>query len=154
MFASVIEGLFETHLEVTDLERARAFYENRLGLKLVYLEQKRRIAFYTFGEKTYMLGIWEKPSGNRRGHFAFRISPKRMLEVREHLKNLGLNPRNFLDDDSGQLYVFPWLPAVSVYFEDLDGNSLEFLAMLPEPARPDLELMTWEAWKEIYKVMI
>ncbi len=148
MFSNVIEGLFETHLEVTDLEQARAFYENTLGLKLTYLETKRRIAFYSFG-KTYMLGIWEKPIKHR-GHFAFRTAPEKMLEVQGNLKSLGLNPRNFLEDDSGQLYVFPWLPAVSVYFEDPDGNSLEFLAMLPEAPRPDLELMTWEAWNEIH----
>ena len=152
MSATDIEGLFETHLEVIDLERLRAFYETVLGLKLAHLEQKRRIAFYTFGKtQTYMLGVWEKPTQQwRRGHFAFRTDSERMLEVQQRLKDLGLNPRNFLEDDTGQLYVFPWLPAVSVYFEDPDGNSLEFLAMLPEVPRPDLELMTWEAWKEIH----
>jgi lactoylglutathione lyase len=145
-----MEGLFETHLEVTDLERARAFYEHTLGLKLAYLEQKRRIAFYTFGkDQTYMLGIWEKPIKHR-GHFAFRTSAEKMLGIQEELKKLGLKPRNFLENDSSQLYVFPWLPAVSVYFQDPDGNSLEFLAMLPEVPRPDLELMTWENWKEIH----
>jgi lactoylglutathione lyase len=146
-----IQGLFETHLEVADLERSRTFYEAVLGLKLTHLEQKRRIAFYVFGNPTYMLGIWEKPQQERhRGHFAFRVSAKAILELQERLHNAGLNPRNFLEDDSGQLYVFPWLPAVSVYFEDPDGNSLEFLAMLPESPRPDLELMTWKRWQEIH----
>ena len=146
-----IEGLFETHLQVTSLERARAFYETVLGLNLVHLEQKRRVAFYTFGKnQSYMLGVWEKPEQDwRRGHFAFRISPERMLELCNWLKEKALNPRNFLDGDSGQLYVFPWLPAVSVYFQDPDGNSLEFLAMLPESPQPDLELMTWEEWQDI-----
>jgi catechol 2,3-dioxygenase-like lactoylglutathione lyase family enzyme len=149
MFTGVIEGLFETHLEVKNLELAREFYENTLGLKLAHFEQKRRIAFYTFGtSQAYMLGVWEKATHEwKRGHFAFRINPEKMLKVYEHLTGAGLKPRNFLDDDSGQLYVFPWLPAVSVYFEDLDGNSLEFLAMLPEPPRPDLALMNWEDWK-------
>lgn len=152
LFNDVIEGLFETHLDVLDLERARHFYEEVIGLELAYLETKRRIAFYRFGKnQAYMLGVWEKPTeGKHRGHFAFRVSPEKMLEIHEHLKTTGLKPRNFLEDDTGELYVFPWLPAVSVYFEDPDGNSLEFLAMLPEPPRPDLELLTWESWKDIH----
>ena len=154
-FNSFIEGLFETHLEVTGLERARHFYENVLGLELAYFETKRRIAFYRFGKhQIYMLGVWEKPAlEKRRGHFAFRVSPEVLLETRERLKNEGLNPRNFLEDDTDNLYVFPWLPAVSVYFQDLDGNSLEFLAMLPEAPRTDLELLTWDKWQEIHKVV-
>jgi hypothetical protein len=71
--------------------------------------------------------------------------------VLQQLQDAGLNPRNFLDDDSGQLYVFPWLPAVSLYFQDPDGNSLEFLAMLTEALRTDLEFMTWERWQNINK---
>jgi len=34
--------------------------------------------------------------------------------------------------------VFPWMPAASVYFDDPDGNSLEYISLLPQPARPEL----------------
>jgi lactoylglutathione lyase len=126
-----------------------------LGLRLAHLEQKRRIAFYAFGNPIYMLGVWEKPTKEkRRGHFAFRVAPEKMLELQEKLNEAGLKPRNFLDDDSGELYVFPWLPAVSVYFQDPDANSLEFLAMLPESPRTDLELITWKKWQEIHALDI
>jgi hypothetical protein len=33
--------------------------------------------------------------------------------------------------------VFPWMPAASVYFDDPDGHSLEYIALLPHPARPE-----------------
>ena len=117
-FNSFIEGLFETHLEVADLERARQFYESVIGLELAYLETKRRIAFYRFGKnQTYMLGVWEKPAPEKhRGHFAFRVSPDALLNIQERLKREGLNPRNFLEDDTDALYVFLFLLAVSIYF--------------------------------------
>lgn len=100
-----------------------------------------------------MLGVWEKPTPEKhRGHFAFRVSPDTLFSIQERLKREGLNPRTFLEDDTDSLYVFPWLPAVSVYFQDPDGNSLEFLAMLPEAPRTNLELMTWESWKELHSI--
>jgi hypothetical protein len=45
--------------------------------------------------------------------------------------------------------VFPWMPAASVYFDDSDGHSLEYIAVLPHPPRPDIQgrvpLSVWEA---------
>jgi lactoylglutathione lyase len=152
-FNDSIEGLFETHIDVADLERARHFYETVIGLELAYLETKRRIAFYRFGTKRQsMLGVWEKPPEEKRvGHFAFSVAPETILNIQGQLKKVGLDPRNFFDDGTDALYVFPWLPAVSIYFRDPDGNSLEFLAILSEAPRPDLELLTWDTWKDLQR---
>jgi hypothetical protein len=38
------------------------------------------------------------------------------------------------------------MPAVSVYFRDLDGHLLEYIAMLEDEPRPDDGVVTWRAW--------
>ena len=58
----MIKGLFETHINVSDLERAMRFYGETLGLQSGSLDEKRRIAFYwvrAWGEA--MPGVWKKP---------------------------------------------------------------------------------------------
>ena len=44
--------------------------------------------------------------------------------------------------------VFAWMPAISIYFNDPDAHSLEFIAMLPGKPRPELGIITYEEWKE------
>jgi Glyoxalase/Bleomycin resistance protein/Dioxygenase superfamily. len=44
--AAFTTGLFETHLQVKNLERSAEFYEKILGLELGMKEQERRVAFY------------------------------------------------------------------------------------------------------------
>jgi hypothetical protein len=39
------------------------------------------------------------------------------------------------------------MPAASVYFDDPDGHSLEFISMLDEPPRPDQGFMSWSEWR-------
>ena len=39
-----------------------------------------------------------------------------------------------------------WMPAASLYFNDPDGNLLEFIAMLPEAQRPEMGIVTWSEW--------
>ena len=38
------------------------------------------------------------------------------------------------------------MPATAVYFRDPDNNLLEFIAMLPDPPRPDLGVLPWSDW--------
>ncbi|WP_419885417.1 VOC family protein [Paenibacillus sp. B-A-8] len=64
-----------------------------------------------------------------------------------YLKAKGIETSNFLDDEKEQLYVFGWMPAVSVYFRDPDGHSLEFLAVLPDLPRPELGIVPWNEWE-------
>ncbi len=47
--AAFITGLFETHLQVRNLERSMEFYGEVLGLELGMKEQARRVAFYWMG---------------------------------------------------------------------------------------------------------
>ncbi|WP_442600127.1 VOC family protein [Neobacillus sp. D3-1R] len=150
---TIIEGIFETHLEVKNLEKSMEFYE-KIGLKLGLLDQERRRAFYLMGDESLsMISIVEKENPNLR-HMAFRV----------HIKNLA-NMIPFLEDRNITILpgwdgaitkepmVYPWLGSASVFFNDYDGNRLEFLAMLPEGPRNDIEqvFLSLSEWENLHK---
>lgn len=146
----MIKGLYETHLEVSDLEKAIDFYQNTLELELAMSEEKRRIAFFWVGQpREYMLGLWEakdRPVAKR--HFAFRCDEKDILEKSVNwLKNKGLKPYNFLKDGVEAPMVFAWMPALAIYFNDPDGNILEFISVLEGNPVPGLGVISYEEWK-------
>ena len=150
--SGIITGLFETHLKVRDLKRAMDFYENVIGLELGIHQPERNLAIYWIGQRGQaMLGLWEVLEHEWfQQHFAFTTTLEQMHTIRETLEQYGLKWQNFLSDDSGSLHVFGWMPAVSVYFQDPDGHSLELLAMLPDEAQPELGVVTWEQWEALH----
>jgi lactoylglutathione lyase len=150
----MILGLFETHIDVANLERACRFYSETLGLELGLLDQKRRVAFYWVGPRgEAMLGLWEKPAAQIRSqHFAFRASIEDVLtRAVPYLRERGLPPRNFLADGSERPMVFGWMPALAIYFADPDGHALEFIALLPDDPRPELTVVSWEEWQRLHR---
>ncbi|WP_199139237.1 VOC family protein [Pedobacter sp. ASV12] len=145
----MIKGLYETHIEVENLERSIDFYKNTLGLTQCHYEEARRIAFFWIGEaQSAMLGIWEKPVGQvAKRHFAFRCTPDDILQHSvQFLKDRNLKPYNFLKNGSDEPMVFAWMPAIAIYFNDPDGNSLEFIAILEGEAKPELGVVSYEQW--------
>ncbi len=148
----MIDGLFETHINVTNLERSMQFYGDVLGLEFAHQEEGRRVAFYWMGHRGQaMLGVWEKPQAEvQRQHFAFRSSIENILnKSSDWLHARKLNPRNFFDDGTEAPMVFGWMPAIAIYFQDPDGHSLEFISMLPGEPRPELGVVTWEEWQTV-----
>lgn len=148
----MILDLFETHIHVADLQRSAHFYEKIVGLELAHVEEGRRARFYWMGgHNQSMLGVWEvKPEQVRREHFAFRISREDMRQAAvTFLKERGLEVRNHLDDGTERPMVFAWMPAVSIYFRDPDGHSLEFIATLPDEAKPELGVVPWDEWEKM-----
>ena len=148
----MINGLFETHLNVRDLEKSMAFYGGLLELELATKIEGRRVAFYWLGEPgEAMLGLWEKPAEQvARQHFAFRATIEQVRhEVVPFLTGKGIGVRNFLDDGTERPLVFGWMPAIAIYFRDPDGHSLEFIAMLPDAPKPEAGCVTWEAWQAL-----
>ncbi|MNW29124.1 Metallothiol transferase FosB 2 [compost metagenome] len=145
----MIQGLFETHINVSDLDRASEFYQHVLGLPLAY-EDARRCRFYWLGEpRKAMLGLWEKkPEHIIRQHFAFETSIEHMRHIVPWLKERGIEARNFLDDGTDEPLVCGWVPAVSIYFRDPDGHNLEFIAILPDEPQPELGVIAWEEWEK------
>ena len=70
-----IRDLFESHLNVADLQRSMSFYGQTLGLELAEVIWKRRVAFYWIGGRgNSMLGLWESGTSPQRLslHIAFR----------------------------------------------------------------------------------
>ena len=49
-----ILGLFETHLNVRDLEKSIAFYRDVMGLELAYDLEARRVAFFWIGAPRWL----------------------------------------------------------------------------------------------------
>jgi catechol 2,3-dioxygenase-like lactoylglutathione lyase family enzyme len=77
MLKNLTTGLYETHLNVTDLERSMIFYDDGLGLELGAVFGKkgdeRHMAFYWVGgSERAMLGIWEREPVFSQ-HFAFKV---------------------------------------------------------------------------------
>lgn len=85
----MIQGLFETHINVGNYEVSAEFYERVLGL----------------------IPLHEDPA-------------------RARLEERGVETTNFFGEKEAPLSVFSFMPAVSVYFNDPDGHSVELLDML------------------------
>ncbi|GGJ43278.1 VOC family protein [Deinococcus roseus] len=147
----IITGLFETHINVSQLETSMQFYGEVLGLELAHLEEQRRIAFYWMGGRgESMLGLWETPPAEvARQHFAFRSTLEGLEKAASYLKDKGLQGYNFLGDGTDRPMVFGWMPALALYFRDPDGHSLEFITMLEGKARPDVGVISLEDWQAL-----
>lgn len=146
----MIKGLYETHVQVSDLENAIEFYTNVLGLEFAHKEENRRIAFLWIGKnKESMLGLWEQKENLQTRHFAFTANKEDILNHSvEFLKNKNLKPYNFLKDGIEKPMVFAWMPALAIYFNDPDGNQLEFISILEGDGKPELGVLSYEEWLE------
>lgn len=145
----MIQGLYETHLFVENLERSVDFYTHVLGLRQCHADEDRRIVFFWIGnDKEAMLGLWEKPAAEiDKRHFAFRADVEDVLHKSvSFLKERNLKPYNFLKDGSEHPMVFAWMPAIAIYFNDPDGHILEFIAILEGDAQPELGVISYPDW--------
>jgi len=144
----MIKGLYETHIQVSNLNNAIQFYTEVLGLKLAHLDETRPIAFLWIGEgKDFMLGLWEQKENLQPRHFAFSSDLQDILDYSaEYLKNRNLKPYNFLKDGMDKPMVFAWMPTLAIYFNDPDGNQLEFISILEGEPQPDLGVISYEEW--------
>lgn len=144
----MIKGLYETHIQVSNLENAISFYTQVLGLKLAHQDENRRIAFLWMGkDKDFMLGLWEQKENLQTRHFAFSVDKENLLNKSvEFLKNKDLIPYNFLKNENEKPMVFAWMPALAIYFNDPDGNQLEFISILEGEGKPELGVLSYEEW--------
>lgn len=148
----MIKGLFETHINVSSLEKSIDFYQNTLGLTLGALDEERRIAFFWLGKwGEAMLGVWEKSKETiQPQHYAFRCEVEDVLNKSvSYLKKRNIDCYNFLKDGNEKPMVFAWMPAISIYFKDPDNHILEFIAMLEGKPQPELGIMSYEEWTKL-----
>ena len=146
-----VRGLFEAHLTVSDLERSIAFYGGALGLELAHRDIARKVAFFWMGGRgETMLGLWDVGASPQRMnlHIAFKVDLADLLDAPQRLQAANITPLDFWGKPSDEVTVIGWMPAASVYFHDPDGNLVEYLAMLPDPARPELGVISLSRWQE------
>jgi lactoylglutathione lyase len=146
-----ITGLYEAHLTAQDLDRSIAFYRDVLGLPLAHVVRERGAAFFWVPEPGIgMLGLWSSGTAplQMRLHIAFRVGLDAIEASVAALRRAGLTPHNGNGTPIDEPVVLAWMPAASVYFEDPDGHSLEFIAMLPDAPRPELGRVSLSRWRE------
>ena len=142
-------GLFEAHLTVSDLDRSVALLPRLVGLPLALQLPERAAAFFWIGGRgESMLGLWSLGSApmGLSLHVAFRASLADVLGACDALRATGITPLSFFGAEATEPSVISWMPAAAVYFRDPDGHQLEYLAMLDEPPRPDLGIVSWSQW--------
>jgi lactoylglutathione lyase len=144
-----VRGLFETHLTVSDLGRAVAFYRDVVGLAVALELPERGAAFFWIGAPgRAMLGLWSLGSAplGLSLHVAFTAALSDVLGACDRLRSRGVTPLSFFGTGTTEPSVIGWMPAVAVYFRDPDGHQLEYLAMLDEEPRPDTGIVPWSQW--------
>jgi len=146
-----IAGLFEAHLTVRDLDVSIRFYRDVLGLELAHVNRERGCAFVWLGGRGQsMLGLWSLGTMpmQMRLHVAFTVTLADVEASVARLHAAGIVPRaGGGGPEIDEPRVFAWMPAASVYFDDPDGHSLEFIAMLPDPPRPGLGIIALSEWR-------
>ncbi len=134
--APPLSGILETALYADDLEAAKAFYAQVLGLEVIVHDPDRHVFFrcgtgvllvfrpaVTASEQTQINGAPIPLHGCQgAGHMCFREPAERLAAWRRHLTDHGVAIESDVVWPNG---------AKSLYFRDPAGNSLEI-------ATPDL----------------
>lgn len=145
-----IDGLYEAHITVSDLDRSIRFYRDIIGLDLGQVFENRRVAFFWVGGKTTgMLGIWEVGTAPMRmtQHFAFKTPIAAQIEACKRLPGQGVTPLDFDGAATTEPCVIGWMPSAQVYLQDPDGHSVELLHMLDEAPDPEFGHGPLSAWR-------
>ena len=152
----MIKGLYEAHLPVSDMRQSIEFYQ-KLGLELAY--ESGKVSFVWIEKGRSWLGLWEADEVNipyhaSIRHIAFHVEVEDIIKAKEWLKEREVEVREaFGFSAERQPIVLPNNPQAHacLYFDDPDGNSLEFIAPLRLDHEEAFEKMTLEEWVERMK---
>jgi lactoylglutathione lyase len=90
-----IQGLWETHITVGDLDRSIAFYRDVVGLTFAHIVPERHVAFFWIGEpRQAMLGLWSIHTSPLAMtlHYAFQVTLDAVTASVAALRKAGLEP--------------------------------------------------------------
>jgi glutathione S-transferase len=142
----MIKGLYEVHVQVSDLTRAIEFYQ-KLGLQLALREGNT--AFVWIVPKQSWIGLWQAEIPQIAAkHLAFQIDYADMKRAFAWLQQLGIKPVRHKAFEPIEPVVRPMQANCSVYFNDPDNNLIELICNLPETPR-DLPMMYLSEWEKI-----
>ena len=117
-----VTGISELVLEVSDLDRARAFYRDVLGFEeTLYGEGRDGRYWYLVGDSA-RLGLWTPQTGLAGGrggahvHFAFHVADEALDDLLERLRHRDAEVEGPIQLGPGR----------ALYVTDPDGNVVEF----------------------------
>ncbi|WP_273851935.1 VOC family protein [Guptibacillus spartinae] len=147
----MIKGLYEAHLPVSDISKSIEFYNN-LGLELAHRGES--VTFFWIEKGKSWLGLWETDKVDTSyhpslRHVAFYVELDDLLAAKEWLKERDIEVRtafNFKPEQ--QPIVLPNNPQThsAIYFNDPDGNSLEFITPIKIDEKIDFNMMELKDW--------
>lgn len=146
----MIKGLYEAHLPIRDLQRSIAFYE-KLGLQLWFVVDD--VAAFWIVPRVSWLGLWVHEYADldyhpSTRHIAFQVDYPEIKQARSWLLERGIEPRANGRFEPTEPFVRTSYCQASLFFNDPDGNSLEFICNLDVPdalrERPNMYLSEFE----------
>ncbi len=150
---NMIKGLYEAHLPVRNLEVSMKFYE-KLGLSFAWRDEET--AFFWIEKGKSWLGLWQgdeyqTPYHPSLRHIAFEVSYEDLKKSLEWLESIQVPAVPFGRRTSVEPFVRPHQGNASVYFNDPDGNSLEFMCYIPVPdeAKHITDKLSLEEWEKL-----
>ncbi|RYL92389.1 VOC family protein [Sporolactobacillus sp. THM19-2] len=146
----MIKGLYEAHLPVSNLEQSIDFYQ-KLGLKLY--KRYNKVAFFWIEEGKSWIGLWEGkeselPYHVSIKHIAFYVDIEDIKKAPAWLRERGIKVRDAFGMGTREPVVIPDQAHAMIYFDDPDGNHLEFITRLPKEMNRS-EKMYLSEWEKL-----
>ncbi|MBU9719839.1 MULTISPECIES: VOC family protein [Bacillaceae] len=151
----MIQGLYEAHLPVSNLEKSIEFY-SKLGLELSHRHEDKLAFFWIEKDKSW-LGLWETdkveldyhPSIR---HIAFQVSLEGLKNSVSWLNERGLEAREAFGFEPHEPFMMAHngMAHAKIHFYDPDENSLELICKIPNPKNISkrMYLSEWEKLNE------
>jgi len=152
-----VERLFEDHISIRDLERSLGFYRDLLGMEVGFLQSQSPegmggALLWVGGRGRSMLGLYSLgstwPLTIMQHHIAFEVTLEDLCAAPQKLRAAGVTAVGGRREPIDEPVVFTWMPAASVFFDDPDGNFLEYIAVFDDEPQPELGLvLSWSEWQ-------